>query len=246
MNRIVTLLTDFGHKDTYVAEIKTVLLNAKKFFTLIDISHEVESFSVFDGAFKLFCTYRFFPKGTIHLVVVDPGVGTNRKCIYVRTKSFHFVGPDNGILSWAVLDSDEKAQIFEIPIDKNVSSTFHGRDVFAPFVVRLINNEELTLRKIESFKIIDFPKTRITKKEVYTTVLSIDKFGNIVTSIPNTENISKLKIREKVLTLSPNYESIRDLALIKGSHGYLEISKKNGSAAKKLRVSIGQKLTLLK
>ena len=142
MGKIVTLTTDFGLRDPYVAEMKAVILSICPEAAIVDVSHDVGKFDVRTGAYMLASAAPYFPKGTIHVAVVDPGVGTARRCLIVETKQSFFVGPDNGVL---VLAGDKQGivSIREITNPKlmlpNVSSTFHGRDIFAPAAAHLAN-----------------------------------------------------------------------------------------------------------
>ncbi len=137
---MITLTSDFGLKDPYVAEMKGVILTINPKATIIDVTHSVEKFNIGVGAFMLASAAPFFPKGTIHLAVIDPGVGTERRAILIQTKKGFFVGPDNGVLILAAQNQDIE-HIYEISNPKfmlpQVSSTFHGRDVFAPAAAHL-------------------------------------------------------------------------------------------------------------
>ena len=142
--KIIALLTDFGLKDPYVAEMKAKMLTINPNLNFVDITHEVNFADIRQAGFKLFKSYRYFPDGTIFLVVVDPGVGTSRKPIIVSTKKYYFVGPDNGVFSY--IYENEEHTVYEIKVnDKNVSYTFHGRDIFAPTSARPVSYTHLTL-----------------------------------------------------------------------------------------------------
>ncbi len=246
MPHIVTLLSDFGTRDTYVAEMKGVLLESSK-VTLVDLSHHVPPYSVRWGAFLLWRAYRSFPKGTWHLAVVDPGVGTGRRAIYVKVGPYHFVGPDNGLLTWAVRDVEQrsrvKAKAFEIPVKEEVAPTFHGRDVFTPFIVKQLAGKKPKLKAIDEIMGDEFPKAKKKDSGLQGEVIGVDHFGNIVTSIPfeGMKNI-QAKIKDKMtLRVADNYLSIppANAALIRGSHGLWEISCRMGSAAEMLRLVPG-------
>src|SRR5436190_23539094 len=138
--RLVTLLTDFGTADWFVASMKGVLARLAPGTGIIDITHDISPGDMRAGAFALAASYRFFPKGTVHVAVVDPGVGSDRRAIAVRTTNYHFVGPDNGLLSWAL----KREEIKTVRALENtayllhpISHTFHGRDIFAPVAAHL-------------------------------------------------------------------------------------------------------------
>ncbi|MCB0404045.1 MAG: SAM-dependent chlorinase/fluorinase [Bdellovibrionales bacterium] len=254
MGNVVTLLTDFGTEDSYVSEVKAVLLSAGASVRMVDITHSIPPFDVNRGAFQLFRSYGYFPKDTIHLAVVDPGVGTKRRSIYVRTRKYHFVGPDNGLLSWAVDDCErregKKANYYEIPSDKSLSShTFHGRDLFAPFVVKLLKDRKPRLKKLARIKGDGFPMCRELDGVQRGHVISQDHFGNIITNIPHgNAKRAELQInhRQEKLKSVENYLSIEEgkFAIIRGSHGFWEIACAKNSAWDHLKVNVGDDLTL--
>jgi len=135
MMSIITLTTDFGYKDHYVGSIKGSILNINPRAKIIDITHEVPSFNITEGAYQLGASYALYPKGTIHVAVVDPGVGGSRIPILIQTKNYYFVGPDNGLFSMIPL-KEKILAVYQLKNSKyfrsEVSSTFHGRDIFSP------------------------------------------------------------------------------------------------------------------
>lgn len=248
---VVTLTSDFGLQDSYVAEVKAVLLKVKP--QIVDISHMVLPHDIGAGAFQLLRSYRYFPKGTCHLAVVDPSVGTLRKCIYVKTQQYHFVGPDNGVLLWAVNDCErkekKKAKIFEIPVPDDASATFHGRDVFAPFIVSLFRNRAKKLKVLPTLKGEEFPGSRELDGAVRGEVVAQDHFGNIITSVPIdflADYEAQIGDGEDRYQTAKNYAAIPEekVGLVRGSHGYWELSCQQRSAWEKLRVRVGDEVTL--
>jgi hypothetical protein len=145
MRPTVTLTSDFGLKDSYVAEMKAVILGISPSANIIDVSHDIEKFDVRMAAYALACAAPYFPKGTVHVVVVDPGVGTRRRSLLVQTQTAFYVGPDNGILALAT-NNQGIEHIFEITNPKfmltRISNTFHGRDIFAPVAAHLANGTQ--------------------------------------------------------------------------------------------------------
>jgi S-adenosyl-L-methionine hydrolase (adenosine-forming) len=253
MELVVTLLTDFGLQDSYASEVKGQLLSSGKRSQLIDISHEVPPFDIRWGAFQLFRSHAYFPKGTYHLAIVDPGVGSARKAIYVRTKRYHFVGPDNGILLWAVQECEKvekaKAKIWEIPIPDDVLPTFHGRDVFAPFVTKLWKGKSLKLKPVKNMEGKSFPLTKVSGGHVEGEIIGHDRFGNIITSVPHqgskNAEAQLTAWREKILSVE-SYSSIRDgrAGMVRGSHGFWEIACHRQSAWRLLNVELGDRVTV--
>ncbi len=252
--RIVTLLTDFGLQDSYVAEVKGVLLSAEAKLTLVDITHMVPPYNIEHGAFQLLRSYGRFPKGTLHLAVVDPGVGTSRRCLYVRTKHHSFVGPDNGVLRWAVRDAEardgKKAAVFEIPVPAQTGPTFHGRDIFAPFAARAALKAPRGLKKRESMEGRDLPPFRRVGNKAIGEVIANDHFGNLVTSLPlSLGEPAEGRIADRGIRLLPvdSYQLIPagETSLVRGSHGFWEIACREASAMERLRVKKGAEVTVI-
>jgi S-adenosyl-L-methionine hydrolase (adenosine-forming) len=254
---MITLTTDFGLKDPYVAEMKGVILSINPDAKLIDVSHDVEKFDIRMGAFMLASVTPYFPKGTVHLAVIDPGVGTDRRAIVVQTKDAFFVGPDNGLLmltakSYGILNVFEIANpAFRLP---RVSSTFHGRDIFAPAAAYLdkgVKPEQFG-SKVTDFVIPKFVYASRKSNTLTGEVLNIDSFGNIVTNIVEKElgkierAIVKLSDCSLEFTFAKTYAEAKPkepIALI-GSHGFLEISLNKGSAAEKFKIHSGDAVTV--
>ena len=252
---MITLTSDFGLKDPYVAEMKGVILTINPEATIVDVSHGVKKFDIRMGAFILASAAPYFPKGTVHLTVVDPGVGTARRAIVVVTKLGFFVGPDNGVLMLAA-HNQEIIQIHELANPKlmlpQVSSTFHGRDIFAPAAAHL----DMGVEPSEFGALItdavapDFASVTWRNGSLIGEVLHVDCFGNIITNIRQKEiaqvNIINVKLRNLSLnlTLSKTYAQAKPeepIALV-GSHGFLEIALNQGNAAEKFRVKDGDKV----
>jgi S-adenosylmethionine hydrolase len=257
---IISLTTDFGLKDPYVAEMKAVLLSICPDARIVDISHEVSKFDVRMGAFVLACAVPYFPNGTIHVAVVDPNVGTRRRPLLIQTKNAFYVGPDNGLL---VLAANAQAieHIHQITNPKlmlpETSNTFHGRDVFAPAAAYLANgaSPEEFGPKIKKIATPSFVEVLKKENTLVGEVLYIDSFGNIITNLKERE-LEAMGIKEAVnmklentrlkLKLCKTYAEVKKqklLALI-GSHNFLEISINQGNAAKRFKVKNGDKVTL--
>ncbi len=259
--KIITLASDFGLKDPYVAEMKAVILSISPNVTLIDVTHEVNKFDIRMGAYVLASVVPYFPTGTIHVGVIDPGVGTSRRPLLIETSREFFVGPDNGLLILAAEKQNIKS-IREITnpqfMLKEISSTFHGRDVFAPAAAYLaegISPSEFGPEVIDAIR-PEFAKAIKTKDMLIGEVLHIDDFGNIITNIEDHE-ITNLNSQGILKIELPNYKlKLRfckayadaapqePIALI-GSHSYLEIAMNQSNAAKKYATRPGDKVRLL-
>ncbi len=255
--RIITLLSDFSLKDPYVAEMKAVILSKFPEARIVDINHEIAKFDVRMGAFVLASAAPYFPKGTVHVAVVDPGVGTKRRPIIIETKHSYFVGPDNGVLTLAASKEDvQHAYVIENSkyVLRRVSKTFHGRDVFAPAAAYLANGCPASDfgKELMDYVVPSFAKPRFEKNIVVGEVLHVDDFGNIITNIP-AGALKKLGVREEgsvrvevgkqsaSLKLCSAYGdvSLGEALTIIGSHDFLEVSVNQGNAAKKFRTKGG-------
>jgi len=186
---LLVFLTDFGTKDGFAGVMKGVALSINPKLTLVDLSHEVDSFNILEGALILKAHYRYFPKGTIFVAVVDPGVGTERKAVAIKTENYYFVAPMNGLLD-LVLKEEKPLRVVQLENPKYrlkmVNNTFHGRDIFTPAAAYISLGVPLSEfgRTIKYRFTLNFPKVRRRKGEVVGEIVYFDKFGNAVTNIP--------------------------------------------------------------
>jgi len=235
MKPIITFLSDFGIKDAYVAQVKAVLLSGQPDAAIVDITHEVGSFSILSGAWLLYSSYRYFPQGTIHLAVVDPGVGSGRSCLIVKKQGHTFIGPDNGIFSF-LYPADEVVRALRRP-EPVISNTFDGRDVFAPLILKLLHGRSVReLGEVtDEFILFDTKSPQ---------VVHIDKFGNIITNIRYNKwragdclEIGGCSTGLVVRTFSdiPTGQP----ALLCGSSSTVEVSLRQDSAARMLGAYVG-------
>jgi len=258
MKSIITLTTDFGLKDHYVGAMKGVILSINPEAVIVDITHEVPPQDVFCGAFTLRNAYGYFLRGAIHVVVVDPGVGSERKPIVVEADGNLFVGPDNGVFTFVYLESSHY-RVFEITTPRfmlsKISSTFHGRDIFAPVASYLSLGVPITEmgKEVEDPVRLHIrkPEVKEKEKEVLGEVIYIDSFGNLITNIsPDLLTpYSKVFIGKRAIDrIAKSYTEVEpgELLAIEGSSGFLEVSVNRGSAAKKLDVKVGEKVLLFK
>jgi len=259
---IITLITDFGLQDGYAGVMKGVIANINSSANVIDISHNIEPQNVFQAAYALNSSFTYFPKGTIHVVVVDPGVGSDRKILCLKTEDYIFLAPDNGVLSFIVAN-EESPSIREVTNSKlflpEVSNTFHGRDIFAPVAAHL-SSKEFSRKdlgeRVDKINEIDLPKPIRSPGGVLTAeIIYIDGFGNLITNV-NREVIDRMKIktervaitmgRKRINGICKSYSDVgaNEALAIFGSSGYLEISINRGSAKDVLNLKKGDKLDL--
>ncbi|VVB94012.1 Chlorinase [uncultured archaeon] len=242
---VITLLSDF--EDVYPASMKGVILGINPKAPIVDISHSVRRHDIRTGAFILMSCARFFPSGTVHIAVVDPGVGTERKPLAIKAESpvagtQYFIGPDNGLLIPAARSMGD-FEVYSITnttlFRKNVSGTFHGRDIFAPVGAHISKGLDIgnAGAKVFDFVELDFGKVERMDGSLRGQVVFIDHFGNIVTNIPadavkDIQPGDVLEIQKKRVLFHTSYGFCKKgepVALI-GSHGYLEIAVNQGSA----------------
>lgn len=241
--------------------MKAAILSINPKATLIDLTHEIEKFNIRSGAFILASTSSYFPKGTVHLAVVDPSVGSKRRPIMIQTEEGFFVGPDNGLLVLAAKAQGIK-HAYQLSNPKfmmsNVSSTFHGRDIFAPAAAHLDRGIKPEEFGPEIFDVVepDFVNVAYKRGVLIGEVLYVDSFGNIITNISRNdlnksginESISiKLNRQKLTLNMGKTYADVKqhEAILLIGSHGYLELALNQGSAAKKFKAKAGDHVEIL-
>lgn len=241
--RMIVLLTDFGQSE-YVGVMKGVIYSIHRQGQIVDLCHDITSQNLIEASWVLKNGYSYFPQSTTFCCVVDPGVGTERKALAIKTQHYYFVAPDNGLLS-ETLKEQKVMSVRQIPVPQSASRTFHGRDVFAKAAARI---------EMGRFDELG-PETRKMKElELYQNgpeglVVRIDKFGNIVTNIPRQhKNKYTVQTGPKAYPMAfhATYDKARDneLFLIEGSNNTLEISLKNGAANDLLNLSSGVQIRI--
>ena len=256
---IITLLTDFGVQDHFVGAMKGTLLKTFPNVEIIDIAHDIPAHDIFQAAFLLKNYYRYFPNGTIHVVVVDPGVGTSRRPILASSESGLFVAPDNGVLSY-VYAQEERCEVREITSDhyffKPRTGTFDGRDVFAPVAGWLAKgvNPSSFGEPIDDYKKFEPPLPVAIKEGAWKCkILYVDRFGNLVSNLDKEKFKELLDASEQhrfafrlgehtISKISQNFaegEKGEDILAIFGSSGFLEFCVNQGSAAKAANIGAG-------
>jgi S-adenosylmethionine hydrolase len=255
LSAIITLTTDFGTRDAYVAEMKGVMLeiaaSAGHTLHLIDVTHEVAAHDVTEGALALDGAVPYFPRGSVHLAVVDPGVGTARRGLVVRTDRALFVGPDNGLFTPFLEQStpwdawELQAEEYRLP---SVSRTFHGRDIFAPAAAHLaagVAPERFGPAMRDPVRLA-WPTVRAVAGAVAGAVLHVDRFGNLVTSIrgealDDVGQGARIRLAGRPLPLVSTYGELEEgqAGALVGSSGRLEIAVREGSAAARFKARRG-------
>jgi len=256
---IITLTTDFGASDHLVGTMKGVILNINPAARIVDLNHNVVPFDILDGALSIANAYRFFPPRTVHLVVVDPGVGTERRPLLVSGEKQYFIAPDNGVLS--VIFERESCTVRHITSEhyflNPISPTFHGRDIFAPVAGWLSKawQTEAFGQIITDFVRFTMPKAKPAGESVKGVVLRVDAFGNLITNL-TAEDVPPDVLSSGDIKLAVNGKEIRKFAqtfalgnpgepiALLGSAGYLEIAVNRGNAARTLGVNRGAEVTL--
>ncbi|WP_406660514.1 SAM-dependent chlorinase/fluorinase [Methanolobus sp. ZRKC3] len=251
---IVTLTTDFG--SLYPASMKGVILSIDENAKIVDISHSIPQADIRAAAFALFTVVEYFPKGTVHIAVVDPGVGTDRKAIVIHSGGHYFVGPDNGLMMPAARKLG-KIDVFEIgheSLPDDISATFHGRDVFARVGAHIVKG--LDVQKLahgtDDFVDLAFHHAHVSNDVVSAEVLYIDDFGNIVINVP-AEVIMGISSFGTTFDLDGMDVPFMDtyartdpgsLLFLVGSHGYLELAINQGNAAQMLGLHNGARMSI--
>ena len=256
---IITLTTDFGLADHYVGTMKGVILEICPQAQIVDISHEAAAFAIAEGAYLIAQAYRYFPKKTVHVVIVDPGVGSARRPIVAEANGQFFVAPDNGVLG--MIYEREKHRVRAITNGryflKPVSQTFHGRDIFAPAAAHLATGVSAALlgNRIEDYVQPAFLKPELRGERTWKgCILRIDRFGNLITNLPANEfpqvvggkfTLTIGSRRVSALVRSYAEANPGGLVILAGSGGYLEVSMNQGSAARAIGCEAGQPVELI-
>lgn len=251
MPKFITLTTDFGDKDYYVGAVKGVITSIAPMVSIIDICHQIKAGDIKEAAFIIGAAFKYFPKGTIHLLVVDPGVGSSRRIVIVKSDNYYFVAPDNGVLSY-VVSQLKNTKIVSVTNKEyfleNISNTFHGRDIFAPVVAYLAKGVKAEEFGEEINDLLTFPIKEVYRdgQSLVGEIIYIDRFGNLVTNFtPNDLSSSKnvnIRIGDYEISQISNFYAQNnpgDLLAIWGSYGYLEISVNQGSAEELLKIKRG-------
>lgn len=260
---IITLLTDFGTRDEYVGLMKGVILSIHSAATVIDITHQIDPQNLIQAAYAIHSSYGYFPAGSVHLVVVDPGVGSDRSLLALKLQNQYFVAPDNGVLS-LLLDEDSVSQLIKITNSEyfldTVSHTFHGRDIIAPVGAHIARGVKLQqlgdeLAPADAIRLTNIRARIADDGRIVGRIVAVDHFGNLISNIDhqmmittgtaNQTNRIIIQIgSHTIYGIDRTYENGRantSMALI-GSRGYLEIAVPGGNAAQQLNVRSGDRV----
>ncbi len=259
---IVTLTTDFGTNDHFVGAVKGVILDIVPEAAIVDISHAVQAFDVLDGALTISQTYSYFPTGTVHMIVVDPGVGTARRPIIASSDGYHFVAPDNGVLSM-IYAKEERIHVRHVTAEhyfhQPVSNTFHGRDIFAPvaaYLAKMVDSHKFG-DEIEDYVRFAAPKPKTAgENRIRAVVLKVDRFGNLISNVTPADVPAlfagkagfKIVVGNKEITeIRANYAegAPGEVFGILGSMGYLEIVANRAAAAQITGAGKGSEVSII-
>ena len=246
MSRIITLLSDFGTADSYVAEVKGVLASGAGDAILVDITHDIAPGDVAAASYVLGRAWRAFPKGTVHLAVVDPGVGTDRRALAAQVAGHGFIAPDNGLLSDVFAAAD--AKVVSLAIPAGASRTFHGRDVFAPAAARLVRGAALSDLGSPVSDLVHLPPRRLRTEgaDVIGQVIHVDRFGTLITNLPGDAVAAgaAVSVGSRSVPLAGTFGDVpagSPLAVV-GSGGTIEIAVRDGRADQVLGVARGNEV----
>lgn len=252
---VIALLTDFGTRDYFVGAMKGTILCVNENAKIVDITHDIAPQDIASASFTLRACYKSFPKKTIFVAVVDPGVGSARRAILVETGDYFFVAPDNGLLSF-VFDEAKTFRVFELTNEryfaKNVSRTFHGRDIFAPVAAHLANgiNSNKFGREITDFvRSKEISPRKFSGKTIEAEIIHIDRFGNLITNLKRENLPAKFCLQidnrkiEKMQTFFAEAEK-NEIFMIFGSADFLEICAYKASAQDLLKIKTGEKVLI--
>jgi S-adenosylmethionine hydrolase len=260
---IITLTTDFGTNDHFVGTMKGVILDIVPEAQIVDISHSVQAFDVLDGALTISQAYSYFPTRTVHLVVVDPGVGTARRPILASSDKYHFIAPDNGVLS-LVYAREERMHVRHITSDhyflQPISNTFHARDIFAPVAAYLAKEVDTQKfgEEVEEYVRFSAPKPKaVETNRLRGVVLKVDRFGNLVTNITPQDAPALFAAEAKGFRILVGSHEISEMHTvyaegapgevfgILGSMGFLEVAANRGAAAQLTGAGKGTDVTVV-
>lgn len=257
-NGIVTLLSDFGLSDVYVGVMKGVIAQINPRLTVVDLTHQIPPQNIAAGRFCLMSAYPYFPEGTVHVAVVDPGVGTNRRAVAVEFNAGYLVGPDNGLFSGVI---SQGSAIAAVELNNpsywrtaEPSTTFHGRDIFAAVAAHIASGVPLEQmgRAIDPNALVQLPIPEYTATDarIEGCIQYVDHFGNLITNIPGILVEGKIWSVEMAASIVPGNNTYRDspagspIALV-GSHGWVEIAVNGGNARSQLQMNWGDAVQVM-
>ena len=254
-SNLIALLTDFGTKDYFVGAMKGAILSINPNVNIVDITHDIEPQNIAAASFTLRACYADFPPKTIFVAVVDPGVGSHRQAILVETDDYHFIAPDNGLLSF-VFDEESSCKVFELTnkqyFAEKVGATFHGRDVFAPVAAHLSKSTAANLFGARTENYVRFQEIKphpIDENRTEAAIIYADRFGNLITNLTGGDLPEKFALEINGTTINKRCNFFAEAAegelfMIVGSAGFLEIVAFRDSAQRLLNVAVGQRIVV--
>jgi hypothetical protein len=253
---VITLLTDFGVQDPFVGVMKGVVATEAPRTRVVDLCHEIEPQQVLPACYWIERSFEYFPAGTVHVVVVDPGVGSSRAAIAAESNGHWFVAPDNGVLS-AVLRRDRHARVRRIDVERwfaRVSATFHGRDVFAPIAARLADGQ-LAFVDVgpahASPVLLNLPAAVRAAGELHGTIITVDRFGNLISNLNEADvrdaGVAAVELGGARVPIHGTYSDVPpgELVAVVNAFDSLEVARRNGSAAELLGLGAGAAIVAL-
>jgi len=251
----IALYTDFGYDNWFAGVLKGVITSISPSLNVIDVTHSIESFDLIEAAFVIEWSYRFFPEGTVHVAIVDPGVGGSRRPVIVKSDRYFFIAPDNGILS-RIFEAEDNYEAYYISNEKyflpNISNTFHGRDIFAPVAAQIACGakiDELGYKITDPVVLKNLNPAKIDENILEGEVVVVDKFGNLITNIRakdlgNDYVIELPANRIRFFGLNRSYGEVfaGDPLVLEGSTGYIEVAVNQGNASRILSMGKGDKV----
>jgi len=242
--KLITFLSDFGLSDGYVGSVKGSVFSNYPDVRITDITHEIKPFQIEEAAYILMSYYNYYPKDTVHLTIVDPGVGSSRLSLIIKTANYYFVGPDNGLFSYIYQKEAYTAYAIKTELfGENISSTFHGRDIFAPVAAKLARGvkPELLAQPMNNLPVSITKHVSKNQNNFEAKIISIDRFGNIITNLTKfdfdvslNKKIESISYKDTILkTVNKTYSDVNqgEIVALWGSAGFLEISINKGNAA---------------
>ena len=238
--KTITFTSDFGTRDWFTAAVKGEILKIASDVRIVDITHDIVPFDIRGAAFLLFAVYGNFPKETVHLAVIDPGVGGQRKPLIVESSGHYFVGPDNGLFSYIY---GAESLVYEINTAETASTTFHARDIFGPAAARLaigVRPDKLG-KNLHNYERFDVPRLEQKEGRFHGEIAYIDHFGNCITNVQNRHLIREMSVAGNRISIKQSYGEgkIGELICVKGSIGYYEVAVNQGSARELLQARVG-------
>lgn len=256
MAAIITLTTDFGTADGFVGAMKGVILGLAPEATIVDVTHDIPPHDIQAGTFALETAVPHFPRDTIHVAVVDPGVGSERAALLVETAQGRFLAPDNGLLT-SVAPETRETRLFSLDKPEfwrpQVSATFHGRDIFAPVAAHLARGDRSAALGTPLSRMVrlPWPRPRRRGRAIHGEVLHVDRFGNLITNV-RREDLGagsqdlRFCLRDlEIRGITPNYAAGDGVMVVVNSGGRIEIALPRASAARTLQVGVGEKIRIL-